>query len=173
MRTKLSVAVLAVALLMSGLLVGVSYGGSERGTGTVIELKWFTGGEGSLIEYFAMDPSSGSCDDSDPICLQVTLKEMPIFDQDGTEVGRHHIQCTVGGHLRPARSIDWFCSWVTQLTDGPYTDRGQLTGVGIKRPNGDSLFPITGGTGAYEDASGYVFQSSDTGRVTFTIHLTP
>jgi len=170
---KLAVGALTGALLMSGLLVGVSHGGSEGDTGTVIELNWNTRGEGSLIEYFASDPSAGRCEDSDPICLQVTLKEMPIFDQDGTQVGRQHIQCTVGGHLKPAYSIDWFCSYVTQLRNGPYTDHGQLTGVGVKRPNGDVLVSITGGTGAYEDAGGYIVQTDDTGKVTFSIHLTP
>lgn len=139
-------------------------GGSARDAGPVIELNWNTRGEGSLVEHFGSDPSAGRCTDSDPICLQVTLKEMPIFDQDGTQVGRQHIQCTVGWHLKPAKSIDWFCSYVTQLKDGLYTDKGQLTGVGIKRPNGDLLISITGGTGAYENASGYIFQSGDTAR---------
>ena len=186
MNTKLTVGALAGALLMSGLLVGVSDAdsggdagtveaeGSAGGTGTVIELWWDTRGKfGSLIGFFPMDTNAGRCDDSDPRCLQVTLKEMPIFDQDGTRVGRQHIQCTWGPHLKPEKSIDWFCSYVTQLKDGPYTDLGQLTGVGIKRPNGDVLVSITGGTGAYENAGGYAFQTGDTGRVPFTIHLSP
>jgi hypothetical protein len=169
---------------MSGLLGGVSYGdsvgdagtltgsGTAGDTDTVIDLHWNTRGEGSLIEYFPMDTNAGRCDDSDPICLQITLKELPIFDKDGTQVGRQHIQCTVGSHLKDKYTIDWFCSYVTQLKDGPYTDRGQLTGVGIKRPNGDLLISITGGTGAYEDAGGYAFQTGDTGKVDFSIHLT-
>ena len=173
MNTKVAVGALAAALVMSGLLVGVSRGGSEGATGTVIELKWNTMTAEALVEHFPMDTSAGLCTDSDPICLQVTLKEMPIFDQEDTQVGRQQIQCTVGWHLKPAKSIDWFCSYVTQLKDGPYTDRGQITGVGIKRPNGDVRISITGGTGAYENAGGYIFQSGDTGKVTYTIHLAP
>ena len=173
MNRKLAVGALTGALLLSGLLVGVSYGGGEGDTGTVIELSWNTRGEDTEIGFFVSDPNAGRCDESDPLCLQITLKEMPIFDQDGTRVGRQHIQCTWGGHINPARSIDWFCSFVTQLRDGPYTDHGQLTGVGIKRPNGDALVSITGGTGAYEDAGGYIVQTGDTRNVPFSIHLTP
>lgn len=180
MTKKLTSAVLVTALLMSGAVVGVGYASGVGSTQpavleepTVIDLNWNTRGEGSLVEYFASDPSAGRCTDSDPICLQITLKEMPIFDQDGTQVGRQHIQCTVGWHLKRVYSVDWFCSYVTQLQDGPYTDHGQLTGVGVKRPNGDVLVSITGGTGAYEDAGGYIVQAGDTGKVTFSIHLTP
>jgi hypothetical protein len=166
---KLAVGMLAGALLMSSLLVGVSHGGSGGNSGTVIELWWDTDRDDSWIEYLLVDPNGGRCENlaSDPVCVQITLKDMPIFDQDDTQVGRQHIQCTV------ADTVSWFCSYVTQLTDGPYTDDGQLTGVGIKRPNGDLLISITGGTGAYEDAGGYIFQSGDTGNVTFTIHLAP
>jgi hypothetical protein len=169
MNKKLIVGVLAAALLMSGFLVGVSHGGAtgDATEGTPIELWWNTRGDDSWIEYLLADPNGGRCDESDPVCVQITLKDLPIFDQDDTEIGRQHIQCTV------ADTVAWFCSSVTRLKDGPYTDHGQLTGVGIKRPNGDLLISITGGTGAYEDAGGYVFQSGDTGRVTFTIHLAP
>lgn len=173
MNRKLAVGGLTGALLLSGLLVGVSHGGSQGDTGTVIELNWSTRAEDTLIEFFVLDPSAGRCEDSDPICLQITLKDMPIFDQDGTQVGRQHIQCTWGGHLDPAKSIAWFCSYVTKLRNGPYTDHGQLTGVGVKRPNGDVLVSITGGTGAYENAGGYIVQTGDTRDVTFSIHLTP
>ena len=139
----------------------------------MIDLNWNTRGEGSVVEHFLFDPNGGVCHDSDPICAQITLKDMPIFDQEGTQVGRQYIQCTVADFVAgPAADVAWFCSYVTKLRDAPYTDPGQLTGVGIKRPNGDLLISVTGGTGAYEDAGGYIVQTGDTGKVTFSIHLT-
>jgi hypothetical protein len=164
---KLAVGALTGALLLSGLLVGVSYGGPDEDAGSVIELNWNTRAEGSVVEYFLFDPSGGVCQDSDPICAQITLKDMPIFDQDGTQVGRQHIQCTV------ADTVAWFCSYVTKLKDGPYTDHGQVTGMAVKQPDGDVVVSITGGTGAYENAGGYAFQDDNNGRVRFTLHLTP
>ena len=181
MTKKLTIAVITTALLMSGAVVGVGSAGGVGSTQpavleepTVIELQWNTRTAEAKIQYFLFDPNGGRCHDSDPICAQITLKDMPIFDQDGTQVGRQHIQCTVADLVaKPADSVAWFCSFVTKLKEGPHTDQGQLTGVGVKRPNGDVRISITGGTGAYEDAGGYIVQTGDTGKVTFSIHLTP
>jgi len=85
MNGKIAVGVLSGALLLSGLLVGISYG--EPATITefaVLELYWRTGHEDSAIESFLFDPNGGFCNDSDPVCGQVTLKDMmPLFDIGG------------------------------------------------------------------------------------------
>ena len=169
MKSKVAVGALAGALLMSGLQVGVSYGGRKGITEpTVLKLHWNTRDEDSFVEYFAFDPNGGRCDESDPVCAQITLKDMPLYDQDGNEVGRQHISCTLSD------TTDWFCSYLSQLEDGPYTDRGQVTAIGGERPNGNSLVTITGGTGAYGNVgAGHGWKDGAIGRVTYTLTLVP
>ena len=168
MDRKIAIGALVGALLMSGLHVGVSYGGSADTTEpTVLKLHWKTGDEDSFIEFFAFDPDSGPCEDSDPVCGQITLKDMPLYDQDDNEVGRQHISCTVSD------TTEWFCSLISELEDGPYTDRGQVTAIGVKKPNGNSHVIITGGTGAYGNVGGHGWKDGDIGRVNYTLTLVP
>ena len=168
MKSKLAVAVLAGALLMSGLQVGVSYGGRKGITEpTVLKLHWNTRLEDSRVESFIFGHDGKPCDETVPVCGQITLKDMSLFDKDGNEVGRQHISCTVSDRT------EWFCSFVSEIEDGPYTEEGTVTGLGVKRPNGNSLVSITGGTGAYENVGGHAWKDGDNSRVGFTLHLLP
>ena len=163
MNSKIAGGVLVGALLISGLLVGVAHGGSEGTEPTVIELHWNTRGEDSEVEHFFIEP----CEESVPVCGQVALKDMPLFDQDGTEVGRQHISCTVSD------TTAWFCSYVTKIRGLEGGGTGTVTALGVKKPNGDLILSVTGGTGAYENVGGHAIQIGDTGRVTFTLFLVP
>lgn len=168
MDRKIAVGALVGALLMSGLHVGVSYGGSEDASEpTVLKLHWNTREEDSFVEVFRFDPESGTCDESDLVCGQITLKDMPLYDQDGNEVGRQHISCTVSD------TTNWLCSLLSELEDGPYTDKGQVSAIGVKKPNGNSHVIITGGTGAYGGVSGHGWKDGDNGRVNYTLTLVP
>lgn len=163
-----AVGALVGALLMSGLQVGVSYGGAEDATErTNLKLHWNTRDKDSFVEFFAFDPDAGRCEDSDAVCGQITLKDMPLYDRDGNEVGRQHISCTVSD------TTEWFCSYLSELEDGPYTDRGQVTAIGGERPNGNSHVIITGGTGAYGNVGGHGWKDGVIGRVNYTLTLVP
>ena len=168
MNGKIAVGVLSGALLLSGLPVGISYGEPATITEpTVLELYWRTGHEDSAIESFLFDPNGGFCNDSDPVCGQITLKDMPLFYKDGTEVGRQHISCTVSD------TTTWFCTLVSVLKDGPYTDKGQIVAIGVKQPDNDMWASVVGGSGAYENTGGHAFKKGDDGKVPWTLYLTP
>jgi len=168
MNGKVVVGVISGALLLSGLLVGVSYG-EPAGTDepTVLELYWRTGHDDSQIEIFFIE----HCDESVPVCGQISLKDMPLFDQDGNEVGRQHISCTASD------TTAWVCSLISQLKDGPYTDKGTVVATGVSKhrpgkPNISSI-PVTGGTGAYNNVGGHVIQEGVDGTVKYTLFLEP
>ena len=162
MNTKIAVGVLAGALLMSGLLVGASYGGAESITEpTVLEFKMNTGAEGSEVRSFRLREYDGTC------CGQITEKDMPLFDLDGNVVGRQHISCTVSD------STEWFCRFVTKIKDGPNTDKGTVVAIGVKGPHGIHHLAIVGGTGAYENAGGHAIEVERGSRAAFTLHLIP
>ena len=102
MTRKLSVGALAAALLLSGALVGVSYGGNDERSAamrqpTVLEFKWNTRAEGSEVRFFRLRQYDRKC------CGQVTEKDMPLMDLDGNVVGRQHISCTASDWTT------WFC----------------------------------------------------------------
>jgi len=93
----------------------------------------------------------------------------PIYDStDTTHVGTDHGSCIRITRFRENLTGSWECEWTTILNDGadtitvesPYNDTG--LGVGA----------ITGGTGAYDGASGSLALNcfSET-RCTFTFTL--
>jgi hypothetical protein len=169
---KLTVAVIATALLMSGALVGVGYasgGGSNEPAlleePTVIELEWHTGGKDSYIYFYSLWDSEGKRSG------QVTTKRMPLFDVDGNEVGREYIDCMATSHT------GWVCTLVSVLKDGPYTDKGTIVATGVSKhrpgkPNISTL-PITGGTGAYSNVRGQAIQEGVDGHIAYTLYLEP
>ncbi len=169
MTRKLGVGVLAAALLMSGALVGVSFGGGEGGVTqpTVLEFKWNTAAEGSEVEFFLFDEHGGRCGEEDKVCGQITEKDMPLLDLDGNVVGRQHISCTASDRTT------WFCRLVTKIKDGPSTDKGTVVAIGVKSPSGIHKSAVVGGTGAYENAGGHAIQVEGWARSTFTLYLVP
>jgi hypothetical protein len=139
-----AVAILASALLVSGLFVGVSYGGTGITDPQVIELV------------------STGCDtnDNDPAteCRVYRLIDtdgersgaifrfkVPLQDTDGNPVGRAYLECS------GSEGTGQTCTLVLSLKAGPFTERGTIVSTGI------TPFPpraITGGSGAYLNVRG-------------------
>jgi len=140
MTRKLSVGALAAALLMSGALVGASFGGGGGITQPeVIELSLTICGRpnctGWELRHAAWGRGTGL----------ITVARDPLFDVDGTRVGSQHAQCVVG---------DWMCTYVLELKAGPYTELGTVVTTGIYRFDEGSTLAVTGGAGAYENVRG-------------------
>ena len=69
----------------------------------------------------------------------------PVFDaQDATQVGRDEGVC-----FRTNPGVAWECTWTTILADGSLVVQGPFNDDGS-----DSILAVTGGTGAYDGASG-------------------
>jgi hypothetical protein len=143
---KSVIAGLTAALLLSGLLVGVSYGGGGGIT------------EPQVIELVSTGCTPG---DGDPQteCASYSLRDsdgnrsglltrfkVPILDIDGNPVGKGFVECF------EARGTKSICTVILSLQPGPYTEQGEIvsTGLGI----GPRTSPITGGSGAYLNVRG-------------------
>ena len=159
-----AVAVLAAALLVSGLFVGVSYGGGGGIT------------EPQMIELTTVGCST---DDGDPAteCAVYPLRDsegqrsgdivrfkVPLWDVDGTQVGRGFLEC-IG-----AKGTGSMCTAVFSLKEGPYTDLGTIvsTGVGGLPPRA-----ITGGSGAYLNVRGEITGETVGDDFVLTLNLIP
>jgi hypothetical protein len=166
---KIAIGALVGALLMSSLLVGVSYGQDPGAVAepTVVELVWHTNGPRSSVLFFLFDEGGGRCGVEDLVCGQLTEKDMPLYDVDGNEIGRQLISCTA------TDKTGWQCQLITKIQDGPHTDKGQVIAIGTKHPSDVHTLAVVGGTGAYEGVSGYARQVGQTNRVTYTLYLTP
>lgn len=174
MFRKLSVGLIAAALLLSAALVGVSYGGgggiadpAGQTQPTVLKLWWNTERQDSEVRVFLFDEHGGRCGEEDEVCGQITEKDMPLFDVDGNRVGRQHISCMASD------VTEWVCHQISVIKDGPNTDPGQVTTFGVKNPSEIYTIPVTGGTGAYEGVGGHARQVGQDGRVTYTLFLEP
>ena len=158
---KLSIVVLAATLLMSGTLVGVSYGGG----GGITEPEVI----GLHIDvcrrpyhYVLGDPDA-------PVAVvvgQVTLCRSPILDAAGDRTGTQNVSCTVSD------ATDWVCTSIYTLREGPFTDRGTIVATGIYRGGDGDIHAITGGSGAYQDVGGYAVQDDGAG-INHTLNLIP
>jgi hypothetical protein len=158
MMKKLSVGLLAAALLMSGGLVGVSFGGGGGIT------------EPQLIELHinvCRNPYHYLLGDPDAkIAGQVTVCRSPIFDVDGDRAGTQNVSCTVSD------KTDWVCTHLYTLRDGPHTDSGTIVATGEYTDGDGDVFAVTGGTGAYQDVGGYAVQEDGAG-INHTLNLIP
>ena len=160
MTRKLSVGVIAAALLLSGALVGVSFGGGGGITQPeVIELSY----RKEKIHFYPLrDPRQTG---------QVTLLKRWLFDVDRNKVGHMNISCTAAVHP----TVNWVCINILTLKPGPHTERGTVVTTGIYNspPDGPSsdVFAVTGGTGAYENVRGVATQEDGPRR--FTLNLIP
>ena len=160
------VAVLAAALLLSGLFVGVSYGGGSGITEPqVIELVsrgCFNNDHDPLTECAGFNFRDGSRDGA------ISRFKVPIFDIDGNPVGKGYVECVW------ATKTGSICTVILSLQEGPYTEQGQIvsTGLGI----GPRTSPITGGSGAYANVRGELVGSehpSDPDAFLVTLYLIP
>ena len=154
---KLSVGLLALALLTSGGLVGVSFGGGGGIT------------EPQLIELHidvCNNPQHYLLRNGTPVAGQLTLCRSPILDVDGDRVGTQNVSCTVSD------KTDWVCTNLYTLKDGPHTDSGTIVTTGEYTDGDGDVFAVTGGTGAYQDVGGYAVQE-DGGGINHTLNLIP
>jgi hypothetical protein len=148
MTKKVAVAVIAAALLLSGGLVGVSFGGTAAITEPkVIELSLDLCGD-SCRGFELQDPVFGRRGTA-----WIVLSKDPLFDVDGNKVGQQSEQCTVSG------GTPWVCTYVLALKAGPHTEPGTVVLTGIYRfSDPPEELAVTGGTGAYENVRGYATQ---------------
>lgn len=156
MTKKLSIGVIAVALLLSGAMVSVSFGGDRAAITQpeVVKLKF----EDRRIEYLPLVDSEGRWGG------QVTLIKRSLFDLDGNPVGIQRVECTARA------GPGWICTSVNSIKDGPNTDKGTIVTTGVYnglRPF--STFAVIGGTGAYENVGGYAKQVDNE----YTLYLVP
>ena len=160
MMRKLSVGVLAAALLMSGALVGVSYGGPGGITEPeVIELDY--GPCSVRCRFYPLRELDGRRDG------QVTLAKDPLFDADGNRVGNVNASCTV------AAPTDFVCTYIHTFKASPYTEQGTVTTAGIFTGEDVDLFAVTGGTGAYVNVRGFAALEYGPGELNYTLNLIP
>ena len=155
MTKKLSIGVIAVALLLSGAMVSVSFGGDRAAITQpeVVKLKF----EDRQIEFLPLVDSEGKWGG------QVTLIKRSLFDLDGNLVGIKRVECTA------MAGPGWICTIVSSIKDGPNTDKGTVVATGVyngQRPS--STFAVIGGTGAYENVGGYASRRDTATRCTWS-----
>ena len=158
---KLSVGLIATALLLSGALVGVSYGGEGGITEPeVIELSTAVCGTPGWCRHFPMVDWDGRQTG------QVSIIRNPIYDADGKKVGTVNVWCSVG------LGTDWVCTYVHTLKAGAYTAVGTIVTTGIYTGNDGDVFAVTGGTGAYDNVRGHATMNYS-GELNYTLNLIP
>ena len=157
---KVGVAVLAAALLVSGMLMGAAYGaGAGITEPQVIALT--LGSEGGAGRGFSIEDETGRRTGH----LDV-LRET-LLDAEGNQVG------DLRSMFLSAKRVTWQDVAVLTLIDGPNTDEGTVTFMGtFDGFNGESM-AVTGGTGAYENVRGTVTLSVIDDEFTYTLHLIP
>jgi hypothetical protein len=162
-ESKVSViAVLGAALAVAGVLAAISYGSDQRRQAGVVELV-SAGCEGAAAcETFPLGTAEAG---------MVAASSVPVKDVDGRSVGRVRCACTV------ARGVGWLCAMVASISPGRSTERGTITASGVFRPLSEkgevNTYAITGGTGRYLGATGYVTEGWDRrrGAFVFTLHV--
>jgi hypothetical protein len=151
MMRKLAVAVIATALLLSGGLVGVSFGGTGGITEpTVIELSLNLCGN-SCRGFELREVVFGR-----PGNAWIVVSKDPLFDVEGTKVGQQSEQCTVSSGENDRGGTPWVCTYIVTLKAGPSTEPGTVVLTGIYRfSDPPEELAVTGGTGTYENVRGY------------------
>jgi hypothetical protein len=165
MMGKLSVGLIATVLLLSGVLVGVSYGGGGGIT------------EPQTIEL-DVDPCSVRCriyalvDSAGRQTGQVTLTKNPLHDADGNRVGNVDISCTASDG--PGGPTGWVCTYIHTLKAGPYTEHGTIVTTGSYTGSDGDVFAVTGGTGAYVNVRGHATMNyGQNPELNYTLTLIP
>lgn len=165
MTRKLSVGVIAAALLLSGALVGVSFGGGGGITQPeVIELTLDVCGDSCRL-FELRDPVFGRRGNA-----LIALSKDPLFDVDGNQVGHQSEHCTTSDGT--GGGTPWVCTYLLKLNAGAHTEHGTIVTTGIYRFSDPSRLAVTGGTGAYENVRGYA-TLVDAEPATLTLNLIP
>jgi len=159
MIRKLSIGAIAASLLLSGAMVGVSYGGGGGITEPeVIELE--VAFCEPLCRFYSLRDTDGERNG------QITSAKQGLFDVDGNKVGTHHATCVQSSGQRATQNL---CTFVHTLKDGPHTQQGTIMATGILAFDGNDVFAVTGGTGAYEGVRGSIVLDADG----YTLNLIP
>jgi hypothetical protein len=150
MGKKLIIAVLTGALLVSGLLVGVSQGrgagshaGADRAPTTLVLVSGDTLAEAN--KGFVHQ-----------------IREAAL-DAGGTRVGTIRWNCDQGS--------DWHCTIVYGVKDAGGLGQGTIVATGIFRGFNGESFAVTGGTGDFASAGGSVTLTVEADAYTHTIEL--
>lgn len=134
MGRKLSVAAIVAALLVSGLLVGVSQGSSGTAARAVNRGAAFTVVSGESLA----EAHKGLIDQ---------LRE-EMLDENGDRIGTIRWTCSNGS--------DYVCTIVYGFRDTASTGSGSIVVTGLFRGFNGERVPVTGGTDAYFGAGGAV-----------------
>ena len=164
MTRKLSVGVIAAALLMSGTLVGVSFGGGDGITQPEeLKLEFDVFHKPAVFRFYDLREHDGRGSS------QILLGKWPLFDVDGNKVGHMNETCLGPSH-GPEGATSEICTFVHKLKAGPNTKRGTVvtTGYQLFGP-GTRNWAVTGGTGAYVNVRGHATRTEDA----YTLHLIP
>ena len=160
MIRKLSIGAIAASLLLSGAMVGVSYGGGGGITEPeVIELD--VAFCEPLCRFYSLRDADGERNG------QITSAKQGLFDVDGNKVGTMHGSCVVSDG--PGGATADICTFVHTLKDGPSTQQGTVVATGIVDFDGNDVLAVTGGTGAYEGVRGSIVLDADG----YTLNLIP
>jgi Allene oxide cyclase len=150
MRKMVAVATIAAAAVT---VIAFSAGAFGQGSGIV-----------HVIEHATTDAvtNPGVGGEPDNVGDILTFAN-PVFDEhDSKQVGTDQGSC-----VRTVVGSAWECTWTTFLHDGPITVEGPFYDAH------DSRLAITGGTGAYASASGWMELKSREGgtKFDFVFHL--
>src|SRR5262245_41329236 len=157
MRSRMhgiGIGVLATALLLSGLFVGVSQGAIGPTTVRV------TFGDVVAEHTHPLRDNHGGRTAS------VTFIKGKLADQDGTPIGLHRSECTI------AEDVGWWCTHTLTLKDGPYTDTGTITVTGLFKGFNGEESTVVGGTGAYAGVNGTAVATVENDGFVVTVELT-
>ena len=144
MRQKLGIAAAVAALMVSGLLVGVSNG--DEGATAGAQVTELASGE-------VLAERSGG--------ISSQIREEAL-DLNGERVGTIRWNC--------ANGTDWHCTVVYGLKGSPGM-RGSLVAMGIFRGFSGESLAVVGGTGAYAGAGGVVTLETSGDDFTHTFDL--
>jgi Allene oxide cyclase len=158
----LSVLVLAVATA-AGVALAASSGGPGHGKGHGSPIRH--GKVIHVVEHATTDAVTNHADGAVDSVGDVLTFTNDVFDKnDSTKVGSDQGYC-----VRIVVGQSWECVWTTFL------DRGQITVEGPFYDTKDSVLAVTGGTGAYSFARGWMELKSRAGgtEFDFIFHLSP
>jgi hypothetical protein len=145
---------LVVALLLSGLFVGVSHGSTDAAP---VRLAY---GDLFAEHQYPLRDKGGRHSGT----LEVFKGE--LLDEEGSRVGHHRCECV------DARSVGWWCTHILTIHDGPYTREGSVVITGLFHGFDGEQLAIVGGTGAYAAATGYAVASVDGDEFLNTLYVT-
>ena len=160
------VGLLVAGLLLFGSAVGVSFGGTSRISDPVDFELTSKGldGPGAVFNQYPLRDTQGR-----RTGFVGTAKIPNYEDAEGNRVAEDRISCTDTDH------VGVICTHVWSIDAGPYTERGTVTLSGIFRSLDAGTvnhYAVTGGTGAYQNARGYVTEKVGRDWVV-TFHLLP